>query len=162
MLSPSTGESSTAPDTPSFIQAWPCQGSRQCTPTTYTPYNAQGFRVPSTPWPGTSVQLSRWAAPYPPNAFLVPITLTAGMGAWPYPSVPDTGYNTMPLQALPFGNHAMPLGDHLTMTTKECMHSFRIGAASTAAALGYNVEDIKWLGRWSSSTYHRYIRTYVY
>ena len=38
-------------------------------------------------------------------------------------------------------------------------HSFRIGAASTAAAMGYSTQDIKRLGRWSSSCYKRYIRT---
>ena len=37
-------------------------------------------------------------------------------------------------------------------------HSFRIGAASTATALGYSVEQIKRLGRWSSSCYRKYVR----
>ena len=38
-------------------------------------------------------------------------------------------------------------------------HSFRIGAASTAAVLGYNTDEIKSLGWWSSSSSRRYIRT---
>ncbi|XP_078240222.1 integrase/recombinase xerD homolog [Pogona vitticeps] len=37
-------------------------------------------------------------------------------------------------------------------------HSFRIGAASTAAAMGYDAERIKQLGRWSSGCYSKYIR----
>uniref|UniRef100_A0ABM5GIN9 Uncharacterized protein isoform X1 n=1 Tax=Pogona vitticeps TaxID=103695 RepID=A0ABM5GIN9_9SAUR len=37
-------------------------------------------------------------------------------------------------------------------------HSFRIGAASTAAALGYDAGRIKRLGRWSSRSYRKYIR----
>nr|XP_020646057.1 uncharacterized protein LOC110077393 [Pogona vitticeps] len=37
-------------------------------------------------------------------------------------------------------------------------YSFRIGAASTAAALGYSVEQIKHIGRWSSNCYHKYVR----
>uniref|UniRef100_A0ABM5GDC1 Integrase/recombinase xerD homolog n=1 Tax=Pogona vitticeps TaxID=103695 RepID=A0ABM5GDC1_9SAUR len=37
-------------------------------------------------------------------------------------------------------------------------HSFRIGAASTAAALGYSVEQIKQIGHWSSKCYHKYVR----
>ena len=37
-------------------------------------------------------------------------------------------------------------------------HSFRIGAASTAASMGYGVERIKQLGRWSSGCYSKYIR----
>lgn len=38
------------------------------------------------------------------------------------------------------------------------IHSFRIGAASTAAAMGYDVDRIKHLGRWSSKCYSNYIR----
>ncbi|XP_067320361.1 integrase/recombinase xerD homolog [Anolis sagrei] len=37
-------------------------------------------------------------------------------------------------------------------------HSFRIGAASTAARLGYGAERIKSLGRWKSESYKGYIR----
>ena len=35
-------------------------------------------------------------------------------------------------------------------------HSFRIGAASTAATLGYGSEDIKRLGHWNSGCYRHY------
>ncbi|KAJ4918189.1 hypothetical protein JOQ06_014324 [Pogonophryne albipinna] len=37
-------------------------------------------------------------------------------------------------------------------------HSFRIGAASTAARLGISDQTIQVLGRWSSQAYHTYIR----
>uniref|UniRef100_A0ABM5GIP4 Uncharacterized protein isoform X2 n=1 Tax=Pogona vitticeps TaxID=103695 RepID=A0ABM5GIP4_9SAUR len=37
-------------------------------------------------------------------------------------------------------------------------HSFRIGAASTAALLGYDAGKIKRLGRWSSGCFRKYIR----
>ena len=37
-------------------------------------------------------------------------------------------------------------------------HSFRIGAASTAAARGMEDSLIKMLGRWESDAYQRYIR----
>ena len=38
-----------------------------------------------------------------------------------------------------------------------CAHSFRTGAASTAAAVGTEDHMIKTLGRWNSSCYLRYI-----
>lgn len=38
-------------------------------------------------------------------------------------------------------------------------HSFRIGAATTAALVGIEDSTIKMLGRWESSAYQRYLRT---
>ena len=38
------------------------------------------------------------------------------------------------------------------------IHSFRIGAASAAAAMGYSSKEIKRLGRWSSDSFCKYVR----
>ena len=38
-------------------------------------------------------------------------------------------------------------------------HSFRIGAATTAASVGIEDSVIKMLGRWESAAYQRYLRT---
>lgn len=37
-------------------------------------------------------------------------------------------------------------------------HSFRIGAASTAAEIGWSADIIKMAGRWSSDAYKSYVR----
>ena len=46
-------------------------------------------------------------------------------------------------------------------TTNFSGHSFRIGAASTAARAGLNDSFIQTLGRWKSSAFMAYIRTPV-
>ena len=44
-------------------------------------------------------------------------------------------------------------------TTGFSGHSFRVGAATTAAVVGVEDSTIKMLGRWESSAYQRYLRT---
>ncbi|XP_053145691.1 uncharacterized protein LOC128342435 [Hemicordylus capensis] len=43
-------------------------------------------------------------------------------------------------------------------TAQLSLHSFRIGAASTASRLGLSGETIQRIGRWRSATYKRYVR----
>ena len=42
--------------------------------------------------------------------------------------------------------------------TKFTLHSFRVGAATTAASLGFPEYMIKALGRWSSDAYKVYVK----
>ena len=53
-----------------------------------------------------------------------------------------------------FIRHALPCEPSGTYSS----HSFRIGAASTAAAQGYPTHTIQQLGRWASDAYLRYIK----
>jgi hypothetical protein len=46
-------------------------------------------------------------------------------------------------------------------STKYSSHSFRIGAATTAASNGATEEEIKLTGRWKSAAFARYVRTEV-
>ena len=50
------------------------------------------------------------------------------------------------------------LTGYLDGADKYTVHSFRTGAASMMAALGYADEEIKSLGKWSSSAFENYIR----
>lgn len=60
--------------------------------------------------------------------------------------------------------------DVLTRAAKFCNfdcskikpHSFRIGAASHSAALGYTSSQIKRIGRWRSNSFERYIRIFSF
>ena len=74
-------------------------------------------------WPGHQVPLGSsagaWQAPYSPTSFSNPTGVSVGVGGWPYPSVPDTGYNSIPLMPLPFRDYALPIGDHLTSVMRE-------------------------------------------
>ena len=40
-------------------------------------------------------------------------------GTKQHPSVPNTGYNMVPIAALPYTDYSTPLGDHLTLAVKE-------------------------------------------
>ena len=57
--------------------------------------------------------------PYPTVTLTAQNNTTAIAGVWPYPSVANIGYNTVPLCTLPYGDYSMSLGDHLTPATKE-------------------------------------------
>ncbi|KAJ7319954.1 hypothetical protein JRQ81_019465, partial [Phrynocephalus forsythii] len=74
----------------------------------------------------------------------------------------------VPPQHFPDNNQSMPLGDHLLLTqalelegSKGCLyrpHSFRRGTASTAAAIGYVMSDIRAWGHWYSACYKHSVR----
>ncbi|XP_078247520.1 uncharacterized protein LOC144588466 [Pogona vitticeps] len=117
---PWTGSSLTSmPSLSSTLPAWPWPGSDQFNLQPYPAGNTQASGAFSASWPYMSAHLGGWAAPLMQSPAPALVTPAAGVGVWPYPSVLDTGYNTVPLQALPFGDHAMPLGNHLTPVTKK-------------------------------------------
>ena len=60
-----------------------------------------------------------WRVLHPQASFPAPLAAMVGIGVWPYPPVSDSGYNSAPLWALPFGECSLPLGNHLIPATKE-------------------------------------------
>ena len=79
------------------MPAWPWRISGQFNMPVDT---ITGMQVPctaGTQWPSASTPVANWASPYAqgsPPIFLGP---AAKVRVWPYPSVPDMGYNTVPL-----------------------------------------------------------------
>lgn len=84
-----------------------------------------------------------------------------GMGASSgSPLFVENEFNTNPLSRETFINYLRQLLIRLGYNeNKFCGHSFRIGAATSAAAAGVEDHVIQTLGRWSSDCYVRYIRT---
>ena len=106
------------PDTFKDAITWPWPGIGQIGMSSFTSHQVahgigmQSPQVPSGPPIG-------WILPYPQVSHPASLGVTPGVSVWPYPSVPDTGYNSVPLKALSFGDYSMPLGDHLTPAIKE-------------------------------------------
>ena len=108
------GELTPAPDTFKDAVAWPWAGIGKVDMSAMAAHQfSQGIgpQLPQVP-PGLPMG---WIPPYP-QALL---GITPGVGIWSYASVSDTGYDSVPLKALSFGDYSMPLGDHLTPATKE-------------------------------------------
>ena len=117
--STSYGEFAPGPFAQAAPPAWPWPAGAPGTYPQTTPYISMSPGLPNAPWPYATPHLTGWGAPAGAPPAQAQPTLTAGSGAWPYPSVPNTGYNTVPITALPYGDYSTPLGDHLSPATKE-------------------------------------------
>ena len=89
------------------------------------------------------------------------LKLRLGTGALPeYPLFVEDEHNALPLRRDTFISFLRQLLVSLGYnTSKFSGHSFRIGAATSAAACGVEDHVIQTLGRWSSDSYIRYIHT---
>ena len=115
----SSGELANAPGTYTPVPAWPWVGGGHYNHTLYTPYNMQSAGISNNAWPCSSPQFSGWGMPYASFSLPALPNNVANAGVWPYLSVSNMGYNTVPLCALWSGDYSMPLGDHLTPATQE-------------------------------------------
>ena len=97
---------------------WPWAGASQPTPTTPSQGSSQIMGPAGAFWPYAMPPVCNWGM-IPPNVASASQGTPASAGGWPYPSVADTGYNTVPLYELPYGDYSTPLGDHLTPAVKE-------------------------------------------
>ena len=114
----SDGECIIAPQLQSPGPAWPWAGGAVGTPTGHISQMSHDRGYPSATWPYIGPQWGTWGMPWggaPPPP--LPGSSEA-IGGW-HPSVPNTGYNTVPTGALPYADYATPVGDHLTVATKE-------------------------------------------
>ena len=114
----SSGELAIAPGTQAPLSTWPWAGGM---PISYsnTPYTSISWGLPNVAWPFANLSCSGWGMPYVAPSMQAQAKNTPSIGSWPYPAVPNTGYNTVLFGALPYGDYSMPLGNHLTPATKE-------------------------------------------
>ena len=107
-----SGDLVVAPDTYQNLAAWPWLSS-ELRGTHYSMVQElQGFGFPANQWPNPGTPFRRVMSPYPQVTSPAPLGATTGVGVWPYPSVPDTGCNSVHLKSLPLGglHHAIRHG----------------------------------------------------
>lgn len=93
---------------------------------------------------------------------LCPVSAVLGYLALrpPYPGPLFVFSNGTPLSRVDLVKHMRAALSQAGVDTSHFSgHSFRIGAASTAARAGYNDSFIQTLGRWKSSAFTAYVRT---
>lgn len=99
------------------------------------------------------------------------VRVCAYCAMWEYYHI-TSGFDNSPIRALFVFKNSVPLSRKLFVNHVKMYlalsgidpehysgHSFRIGGATTAAAAGLADWEIQILGRWTSNTYQRYIRT---
>ena len=118
-VSASEGEFLMTSNTHPLLPAWPWAGRATGGYPMHTPHTSWNMGLPSGAWSYTSPHWGGWGMPCVPSSSQTPPGNLRGAGAWPYLSVPDTGYNMVPLRVLPYGDYTMPLGDHLMPMVKE-------------------------------------------
>ena len=82
------------------------------------------YTTPPMTWPGgfcppISPLWFGWGMPYANPDKTGSASVGKNAGAKQHPSVADTGYNTVPIAALPYVDCSTPLGDHLTLAVKQ-------------------------------------------
>ena len=112
------GESAYAVNSQPLQAVWPWAVTAQ-SQAPATSYTTQPLGWPNVYWPSPTQQFCGWSTPY--AAPVTPGTSGGGQGknTGQHPSVPNTGYNTVPITAMPYGDYTMQLGDHLTPAVKE-------------------------------------------
>ena len=104
---------------------------------------------------GVDVFVGRSSSPLCPVAAVLDYLCLRGMEAGPLFSFQDGRPLTRPRFATAV---RAALSDAGHDASKYCTHSFRIGAATTAASKGIEDSVIQALGRWGSLAYLRYVR----
>ena len=98
---------------------WPWAGGLQQTFASPNPCTSPPMTSPGGFWPSINPHWFGWGMPYANATKTAPASEGKNLGAKQHHSVPDTGYNTVPIAALPYSDYSMPLGDHLTPAVKE-------------------------------------------
>ena len=113
------GEYESLPNALSQHTHWPWAGGPQQALASPSAGVSPPMMCPGGFWPPVSPQWFGWGMPFPNSGQPTAAADGKSVGAQLHPSVPNTGYNTVPITAMPYTDYNSPLGDHLTPAVKE-------------------------------------------
>uniref|UniRef100_A0ABM5GAZ6 C3H1-type domain-containing protein n=1 Tax=Pogona vitticeps TaxID=103695 RepID=A0ABM5GAZ6_9SAUR len=113
------GEYEASRKTISQATQWPWMGGALQAGATPNAYMTPGAPWPGSFWPPMGPQWFGWGMPMQPPSHNTPADEGKSAVIQQHPSVPNTGYNTVPMTAMPYSDYSTPLGDHLTAAVKE-------------------------------------------
>ena len=126
-----SGEFAAIPGTETPLSAWPWASGTPVGCTTNTSYTSMSMGLPTMARPYANPHFSGWGMPYVAPSMQPQPENPVSMASWPYSTVPNSGYNTVPLGTLPYGDYSMLLGGHVTPATKEKIGRKHISMCST-------------------------------
>ncbi|XP_078249656.1 uncharacterized protein LOC140704835 [Pogona vitticeps] len=114
-----SGEYGGAHNAASQSASWPWLGGLQQPFASPNACTTPTMAWPGGFWPPMGPQWFGWGMPVATPLKSASASEGKNSATQPHLVVPDTGYNTVPITAIPYSDYSSPLGDHLTPAVKE-------------------------------------------